>query len=81
MFSVKPKMTMGTGDFIADPLNDCWQNFMVAIYERCIDDLTEGASQHDQATAKAFLKLNPYGLQCDFDYIIEKKKEMLKKCK
>ena len=81
MYFEKRHATTGTGDFIADPLSDCWQNFMVAIYARCIDDLVEGASQHDQVTAKAFLKLNPYGLDCDFDYIIEKKKEMLKKCK
>lgn len=81
MYFEKRNATTGTNDFIADPLSDCWRNFMVAIYARCIDDLTEGTSQHDQATAKAFLKLNPYGLDCDFDYIIEKKKEMLKKCK
>ena len=81
MYFNKRNATTGTGDFLADPLNDCWRDLMVAIYARCIDDLAEGASQHDQATAKAFLKLNPYGLQCDFDYIIEKKKEMLKKCK
>ena len=77
----KEYTTTGTGDFIATPIDDSWRNFMVAIYAKCIDDLAEGASQHDQATAKAFLELNPYGLNCDFDYIIEKKKEMLKKCK
>lgn len=81
MFFEKRHATTGTGDFIADPFADSWRSLMVAIYARCIDDLVEGASQHDQATAKAFLKLNPYGLDCDFDYIIEKKKEMLKKCK
>ena len=81
MYFEKRNATTGTGNFLANPLNDCWRDFMVAIYARCIDDLAEGASQHDQATAKAFLKLNPYGLQCDFDYIIEKKKEILKKCK
>lgn len=81
MYFEKRNATTGTGDFLADPLEDCWRNFMVAIYASCVDDLAEGASQHDQATAKAFLKLNPYGLNCDFDYLIEKKKEMLKKCK
>lgn len=81
MYFEKRNATTGTGDFLADPLDDCWKNFMVAIYASCIDDLAEGASQHDQATAKAFLKLNPYGLNCDFDYLIEKKKEILKKCK
>lgn len=81
MYFNKRNATTGTGDFIADPYMDGWRSLMVAIYARCIDDLVEGASQHDQATAKAFLKSNPYGLQCDFDYIIEKKKEILKKCK
>lgn len=81
MYFEKRNATTGTGDFIADPFADGWRSLMTAIYARCIDDLVEGASQHDQATAKAFLKLNPYGLDCDFDYIIEKKKEMLKRCK
>lgn len=81
MYFNKRNATTGTGDFIADPFEDSWRSLMVAIYARCIDDLVEGASQQDQATAKAFLKSNPYGLSCDFDYIIEKKKEMLKRCK
>lgn len=81
MYFNKRNATTGTGDFIADPFADSWRSLMVAIYARCIDDLAEGASQHDQATARNFLNENPYGLQCDFDFIIEKKKEMLKKCK
>ena len=81
MYFKKKHTTTGTGDFIADPLTDCWKNLIIAIYAECINDLAEGSSQHDQATARKFLHDNPYGLQCDFDYIIEKKKEMLKKCK
>ena len=73
-------LTTGSFDYTKQPLNECWENLMVAIYNSCIDDLTYGASIHDQATARKFLHDNPYGLQMDFDYIINKKKEMLK-CK
>lgn len=81
MYFIHVPATTGTGNFITDPLNDCWFNLMVAIYKECIDDLVYGANHHDQASAKAFLKENPYGLNIDFDTVIAKKKEEIKKCK
>ena len=70
-----PKQPITTGSFlyVNDPLKENYYDLLAAIYKQAIEDATY-ARGADAASAKMFLKKNPFGLQADFDGIIKKLK-------
>lgn len=49
-----------------------WQNLLVAIYQQAVEDMALKPDRNpDFITAKLFIKNNPFGLECDFDKLIE----------
>lgn len=56
---------------INDPLKENYYELLAAIYKQAIEDALFAMGE-DAASAKMFLKQNPFGLQADFDGIIKK---------
>lgn len=63
--------TKRTVFMINDPLKENYNELLAAIYKQAIEDAAFACGA-DAASAKMFLKQNPFGLQADFDGIIKK---------
>lgn len=63
--------TTGNGVIFTDPLKDNYNELLAAIYKQAIEDIIYKGGVYE-ADARVFLKKNPYGLNVDFDGIINK---------